>query len=309
MYADLDENKRLVRFANQAIEGHDDAETTTTTQLTGDSAESYADDTVTVEWLLTRYNLALAQAVLYDATEMRIRVWDSFSTVFSYVKLFGLMHRIYPIDDAGNRVESTDGADGYEAVLDGAASLFSKSRKYGIRMANFLPALPLCTRWEMEAEIPDETTGTTDHRRTLALDHTDGLSSHYSAQSDFDSDVERTLADKWERANTDWELVRENDVLDLGAEVMLPDFAIEHPDVRRVILEIVGFWTPEYLSEKLAKVRAADTDNLVVAVSERLDCSADDFEGMDDRILWFKSGIHVYDLVELAEEYAFQTGD
>ena len=307
MYADLDENKRLVRFGNQAIEGHDGEETTTTTQLTGDSAESYADDTITVEWLLTRYNLALAQAVLYDATEMRIRVWDNFSTVFSYVKLFGLMHRIYPIDDAGNRVESTDVADGYEAVLDGAASLFSKSRKYGIRMANFLPALPLCTRWEMEAEILDETTGTTDHRRTLALDHTDGLSSHYSAQSDFDSDVERTLAGKWERANTEWDLVREDDVLDLGAEVMLPDFAIEHPDGRRVILEIVGFWTPEYLSEKLAKIREADAANLVVAVSERLDCSVDDFEGMDDRVLWFKSGIHVYDLVELAEDYALPT--
>jgi len=252
--------------------------------------------------------LALAQAVLYDATEMRIRVWDSFATVFSYVKLFGLMHRIYPIDDAGDRVESTDVADGYEAVLDGAASLFSKSRKYGIRMANFLPALPLCNRWEMDAEILDEMTGTTDHRRTLQLDHTDSLSSHYSAQSDFDSDVERTLTQKWERANTEWELVREDDVLDLGAEVMLPDFAIEHPDGRRAVLEIMGFWTPEYLSKKLAKLRDADTDNLVVAVSERLDCSADDFEGLDDRVLWFKSGIHVYDLVELAEKHALQIG-
>ena len=137
----------------------------------------------------------------------------------------------------------------------------------------------------------------------------ESLSSHYSAQSDFDSDVERTLAQKWERANTEWDLVREDDILDLGAEVMLPDFAVEHPDGQRVILEIMGFWTPEYLSEKLAKIRAADADNLVVAVSERLDCSADDFEGMDDRILWFKSGIHVYDLVELAEKYSLQIGN
>jgi predicted nuclease of restriction endonuclease-like RecB superfamily len=27
---------------------------------------------------------------------------------------------------------------------------------------------------------------------------------------------------------------------------------------------------------------------------------------MDDRVLWFKSGIHVYDVVELAEEYAVE---
>jgi predicted nuclease of restriction endonuclease-like RecB superfamily len=305
MYADLEENKRLVRFGHRVSDEYEKAEeSTTTTRLTGDSEESYAEDTITTDWLLTRYNLALAQAVLYDATEMRVRVWDSFATVFSYVKLFGLMHRIYPIDSNGTRVTSTDVADGYEAVLDGAASLFSKSRKYGIRMANFLPALPLCDRWEMEATILDDKKDSTCQTLTLELDHTEDLSSHYSARSDFDSDVERTLAQKWERANTDWELIREDDVLDLGAEVMLPDFALEHPDGQRVLFEIVGFWTPEYLDEKLAKIQDANRDNLIVAVSERLDCSSEDFKGMDDRVLWFKSGIHVYDVVELVEKYA-----
>ena len=31
---------------------------------------------------------------------------------------------------------------------------------------------------------------------------------------------------------------------------MVPDFAVEHPDGRRAILETVGFWTPEYLVVK-----------------------------------------------------------
>lgn len=306
MYADLEDNKRLVRFGNQVADNYEASEkASTTTRLTGDSEESYAEDTITVDWLLTRYNLALAQAVLYDATRMRIRVWDHFNTVFSYVKLFGLMHRIYPIDKEGQRVAGTDAAAGYEAVLDGPASLFSQSRKYGIRMANFLPALPLCDRWEMHAEILDDE-GATDTTLSFELDHTDDLSSHYTARSDFDSDVERTLAQKWERANTDWELRHEDDVLDLGAEVMIPDFALEHSDGRRAILEIVGFWTPEYLDEKLAKIREADLDHLLVAVSERLECSADDFEGASDRVLWFKSGIHVYDVVELAEAHAIE---
>jgi len=308
MYADLADNKRLVRFGDRVSDEYDGMEgSSTTTRLTGDSEETYAEDTITVDWLLTRYNLALAQAVLYDATRMRIRVWDHFSTAFSYVKLFGLMHRLYPINEAGDRVETTDGADGYEAVLDGPASLFSQSRKYGIRMANFLPALPLCDRWEMHAEILADEDGPGSDTLSFDLDHTDGLSSHYTAQSDFDSDVERTLAQKWDRANTDWKLVREDDVLDLGAEVMLPDFALEHPDGRRAILEIVGFWTPEYLDEKLAKIRDADLDHLLVAVSERLECSADDFEGASDRLLWFKSGIHVYDVVEVAEDHAIQS--
>ena len=150
MYADLEANKRLVTLGTRTAEAYgvatEDGSGTSTTQLTGTSDEEYEETQLTVDWLLHRYNLALAQAVLYDAAELRVRVWNHFGTVFSYVKLFGLMHRIYPIDARGNRVQSTNEAAGYEAVLDGPASLVRKSRKYGIRMANFLPALPHCNR-------------------------------------------------------------------------------------------------------------------------------------------------------------------
>jgi predicted nuclease of restriction endonuclease-like RecB superfamily len=308
MYADLAANQRLVRFADHVHDTAPESEATasgSSTRLTGQHAERYRNDTLTVDWLLDRYNLALAQAVLYDASELRIRVWDQFSTTFSYVKLFGLMHRIYPIDTEGERVSDTNHAAGYEAILDGPASLFAQSRKYGIRMATFLPALPLCDRWEMAADIlVDESASET---RQFTLDHTAPLDSYYSAGERFDSDLERTLARKWERANTDWTLQREQDVLDLGAEVMLPDFAVEHPDGRRALFEIVGFWTPEYLDEKLAKIRAADVDNLVLAVSEQLDCASEDFGDAAERVLWFKTGIHVYDVVELVETYATAT--
>ena len=302
MYADLEDSKRLVRFGDQTTEGYDSDEIASTTKLTGNSKQAYDQVEQTVDWLLARYNLALAQAVLYDASKMQIRVWDHFGTVFSYVKLFGLMHRIYPIDDDGTRVASTDLAAGYEAELDGPASLFRKSQKYGIRMANFLPALPLCDRWEMSADVLADESANEPNRFTL--DHTDGLVSHYSTGRQFDSDIERTLARKWDRANTEWELTREDDVFDLGAEVMIPDFAVEHPDGRRAILEVVGFWTPQYLASKLAKIRQVDADNFVLAVSERLDCADEDFGDASERVLWFKTGIHVYDVVELAEEYA-----
>jgi predicted nuclease of restriction endonuclease-like RecB superfamily len=148
---------------------------------------------------------------------------------------------------------------------------------------------------------------TASETRQFTLDHTAPLDSYYSAGERFDSDLERTLARKWERATTDWALQREQDVLDLGAEVMLPDFAVEHPDGRRALFEIVGFWTPEYLEEKLAKIRTADADNLVLAVSDQLDCANEDFGDAAERVLWFKTGIHVYDVVELVETYATPT--
>jgi hypothetical protein len=75
MYADLERNKRLVRFGNRVREEYAaDESASSNTQLTGQSDDRYREDDITVGWLLARYNLALAQAVLYDATEMRIRV-------------------------------------------------------------------------------------------------------------------------------------------------------------------------------------------------------------------------------------------
>lgn len=92
--------------------------------------------------------------------------------------------------------------------------------------------------------------------------------------------------------------------LDLGAKVMIPDFAIEHPDGRRAILEFVGFWIPEYLDAKLEKIREVAATNFVLAVSKQLDCASENFGQPADRVLWFKTGIHVYNLVKLVESFA-----
>jgi len=144
MYADLEANKRLVRIGTRTAEQYasDGDSSTATTTLTGSSAGEYEHTDLTVDWLLTRYNLALAQAVLYDATEMRIRVWDHFGTVFSYVKLFGLMHRIYPIDADGERVGSTDQA----------AGLRSRAGRPSIAV------LPIAEVWDPDGELPPSVT-------------------------------------------------------------------------------------------------------------------------------------------------------
>ena len=42
----------------------------------------------------------------------------------------------------------------------------------------------------------------------------------------------------------------------------------------------------------------------MMAVSERLDCASEEFGSAGDRVLWFKTGIHVYDVVDLAEQFA-----
>ena len=211
MYADLEENRRLTAF-----------------------------DPPTVEWLLDRYNVALAQAMLYRATEMTIRIYRNIPTkyrlVFQFIKFFKLMH-----------VVSGNNADGYQIVLDGPASMFRLSQKYGIQMALFLPALLHCDQWWLDATI---VMNRDDHLQFNLTDES-GLQSHYRDPDEFDSELERGFATQFDKVDTEWTLERETDIIDLKDTVMIPDFAFSHPDGRRALMEIVGFWTPDYLQKKL----------------------------------------------------------
>lgn len=264
MYADLEENRILTGF-----------------------------EPPTVEWLLDRYNVALAQAMLYRASEMTIRIYRNIPTkyrlVFQFIKFFKLMH-----------VVSGNNADGYQIVLDGPASMFRLSQKYGIQMALFLPALLHCDRWWLDATI---VMNRNDHLR-FELNDECGLQSHYRDPGEFDSELERHFATQFEKIETEWTLERETDIIDLKDTVMIPDFAFSHPDGRRALMEIVGFWTPDYLQKKLWKLKRVAMPNMIIAVSDRLNCSTEDFRDIPGEVLFFKTRIKPKAVLEKVEACA-----
>jgi predicted nuclease of restriction endonuclease-like RecB superfamily len=52
--------------------------------------------------------------------------------------------------------------------------------------------------------------------------------------------------------------------------LLVPDFVFRHRDGTEVVLEILGYWTPEYLKDKLDRLAGVEGVNLVVAVPRRL---------------------------------------
>jgi len=245
------------------------------------------------KWLLDRYNVALAQAMLYKASEMEIRIFRNIPTkyklVFKFIKFFRLMHVI-----KGNN------ADGYHITLDGPASMFRLSRKYGFQMALFLPALLHCDRWWMEAKL------IMNDKNSYFFKLTDefGLRSHYKDPGEFDSKLERRFAENFDKLDTEWKLERETDIIDLKDTVMIPDFAFAHPDGRRAMMEIVGFWTPDYLKKKLWKLKRAGKSNMVIVVSEKLNCSREDFEEIEGELTFYKTSIDVKKVLDCVEKCA-----
>jgi predicted nuclease of restriction endonuclease-like RecB superfamily len=105
----------------------------------------------------------------------------------------------------------------------------------------------------------------------LELSEADGLRSHLPPPEEFDSSIEQAFSERWgSEPREGWTLRREGDLLFRGQKVFVPDFVFEHADGRRAVLEIVGFWTPEYLEAKIKTLRDFAGEPMLLAVAEEV---------------------------------------
>jgi predicted nuclease of restriction endonuclease-like RecB superfamily len=183
----------------------------------------------------------------------------------------------HPYEGGGSKPE------GYHITLYGPISPFVKSTiRYGVQFAKFLPALLLCQRWQMEADVQPPGVPSREPLRYRLDDRTD-LRTHFKASGPFDSELEADFAAEFEAkyggAKRKWELAREDELIVVGDTVMIPDFSFTHrKDGRRALLEIVGFWHPEYLRRKLQKVRQAGRGDLILLVYQSANVAEGEFE-------------------------------
>ncbi len=249
------------------------------------------------EALVHRYNLAQVQGILYRAQDLVItahrNVPGEYKQLFRYLKLFGLMTYI-----------EGDADHGFTITIDGPASLFGASTRYGLDLAKFLPALLHVTKWSMSANlIPYQKFDGTPAVSRFTLDSDCGLVSHYKKGKVYDSMVEQAFVERWENTKTDWKLEREVNLLPIPGSVMVPDFRLVHPDGRDYLLEIVGYWRPEYLRKKFAQVAKAGVSNLILAISEKLNLgeAGVKLEKVLAKVVWFKEKVIPKDVLAVLE--------
>jgi len=226
------------------------------------------------EELVRRYNVAQVQGVLYSARELVVDLGEGADArlVFHYVKTLGLIYDLEPL------------ATGHRLRLDGPLSIFGGTRKYGLRLAKFLPGLLLTSPWKLSANV--EWKG---RETVLELDsESSGLESHYRGPKDEREadDVRGAFIRAWERAKDTggWKLERGGDVLTFPERkaALVPDFTLLDADTGEVVqLEILGFWSERNLVERVALLREAGQrgHRVLVAASERLGASQEALAG------------------------------
>jgi predicted nuclease of restriction endonuclease-like RecB superfamily len=202
----------------------------------------------------------------------------------------------------------------YHITLFGPISPFVKSTiRYGLQFAKFMPALLLCQNWQMEADIQLPGIPSREPHRYV-LDHHTELRSHFKASGPFDSQLEADFAaefaEKYGGPVRVWQLAREDELILVGDTVMIPDFSFTHrKDGRRALLEIVGFWQPDYLRRKLEKVRQAKRRDLILLVYESANVAEGTFEAVSaGEVLTFSRKPVLKDVLAAVERCAVTQG-
>ncbi|MEO0884706.1 MAG: DUF790 family protein, partial [Cyanobacteria bacterium J06648_10] len=268
LYADLKENRIFINF-----------------------------DAPSPEALIHRYNLSQVQGIFYKASHMTINLYRNdpgeYKLMFKYLKLFRLMTYVEGEADQG-----------FTITIDGPASLFKPSTRYGVDIAKLIPAILHVTRWQLSATLQWKNPYTkVAQDKTFSLAADCDLVSHYPPGKPYDSMLEQAFAEKWSKTKTQWRLEREVDLIPIPGSVMIPDFRLVHPDGRVFLLEIVGYWRPEYLRKKFYQVRQAECKTLILAVSQRLNLekAGVDITATPTKVVWFKDKLQPKAVLEALE--------
>jgi predicted nuclease of restriction endonuclease-like RecB superfamily len=236
--------------------------------------------TVAPASLAVEANMRLVNGWLLRARSIRISAWGQTRALVRQARLHGLICNIErapipqsraPSGPAGFDAVAESPLEGVQLEVSGPLSLFRHTLVYGRALCALLPRALWCSQFELTALCED---GPGNAPMTLVVRSGDPLRPGRELKP-FDSKLEQRFARDFRKAAPDWDVVREPRPLESSGTLIFPDFELVHrrDRSRRFLLEIIGFWTPRYLQDKLAKLRQAQLDNVILCIDEARACS------------------------------------
>jgi predicted nuclease of restriction endonuclease-like RecB superfamily len=241
---------------------------------------------ISPEHLLQRYNVALAQAVLLRAVRLDVTIRGETPQRYRQLLRRVKFHRLVcTMERQGGKAQ--------RLFLDGPLSLFSATQKYGLQLALFLPAVLLCSDFDLRAEIR---WGPQRKPKTLLVSSGDGLVSHYADSGIYVPSELQMFVDLFRKRITEWDLHEETEILPLGGGYWVPDFRLVHKATgREVLLEVLGFWRRSSAEQHLTRLREHIRQPFLLAVSDQLHIEEADLESLP-------AGIHRFRNMPLPDE-------
>lgn len=264
-------------------------------------------DSLTSLQLAAWYNISILQTLLFNCVKLEFTVYGGFNwkKILRKIKQLGLMYFLY--NESNLKLASNNQTENQDMLLesindkriictvDGPLSIVRLTDRYGMAMAKLLPLIIFTDKWSIDATILRKSMKGIKKTYNFRLSNRDkdlpifdashiashahlqseadseiGLSFNKNIMDNFDSNVEKKFMDKFLKFSTDWQLAREPDPLILSdGKAFIPDFVFEKYGVK-VYLEIVGFWTSDYLKRKLEKIKDLTTNPVIAEGTDLL---------------------------------------
>jgi hypothetical protein len=245
-------------------------------------------DSLTSLQLVAWYNISALQTLLLNSVKMEFSIYGGFNwkKILRKTKQLGLMYSLY----SESKYESQSNAhikkneilpenneqNKVICTVNGPLSIVRLTDRYGMAIARLIPSIIFSEIWSIKATILRKSISGSKKTYDFELSSTDKdiplfdastfhlqsdqksaseLSSNNYSMDYFDSSIEKKFMDKFLKFSTGWSLFREPDPLILSnGKAFIPDFVFEKYGVK-VYLEIIGFWTEDYLKRKLEKIK------------------------------------------------------
>lgn len=302
------------------------------------------------EELIRQYNISLTQTLLFRAIDLDIWTKGDFQKLLWKILRSGLMYSLEDTEGVkGERDKGKEEPRGkpeakYEGKygkkpegkpedlnavhlhLDGPASLFRISERYGNSFAKIFPDLIRSKGWKLRAgilhkgyqgkRILEFTLDDSEEALKVSPEaalypetlfpepHIKEEKGGYQAVTEETNAEEEAYDSKLEKmfgslSLGSWKIKREPTILKAGRHAFVPDFALQRNGIK-VYLEIVGFWTPEYLENKIEKLKQVK-EPVILLIDRKLRCSEKDFPSQE--VIFFDKKIPANEVMQILRKY------
>ena len=210
--------------------------------------------------VLERDNMSLVQSLLLFTTRLELEIPvqsnpQHLRALLRYLKFFRLL------TDAEMKQNTIT------MIVDGPASIFENSTKYGLQLASFFPAVTRLKQWKAACTVKYK-----NRELRLVLDQKAPLVCRFSNLSSFQPEEFRMFADYFRKEESRWEI---NDAPGFlhgeAGKLFFPDFAFRDRETGAIThLELFHRWHLSKLEERLRDCEKGIIRGLIIGVDRSL---------------------------------------
>lgn len=219
-------------------------------------------------------NLYLIQGLISRSAWVQIQAFGNVRRIIRQAKLRRLICQISPIHSSDGSMSKAPPFQNLKMEISGPLSLFGHTSIYGRALAELVPMLYWCNRFHLQAHCKVQ-----NRQGIVEVSSRDPIMPSQEPRI-FDSQLEARFFRGFLKHFPEWDLIREPEPIQLlgtHAKLIFPDFKIQNRTEphRWWYLEIVGFWTPDYLRKKAEQLKRVVLKNMILLVDEKLVCKED----------------------------------